>query len=210
MVSYGSWGSADKVDPRTGKEAAMSNRNKPRGVEPMDDKNMSGGPAEGEPQVDAEGTQDRTEGFGTDTTPRSEKPTEAKGRQTNQPASDFTLTLADDHPDADAVKIQDDQIKVASAMGRANAANNLVETREIDRQKAEAAKEAVEASYAANPLPEREMAMIPPDMYKAREQARVMAEAAVIGTNKTRPGGKFKVGGQWVDANGKALKDGDE
>lgn len=151
---------------------------------------------------------DDTEGFGVDPqakTPDKEKAPEIDPR-TNQPVTDFTPTLADDHPDADAVKRQDDKIKVASAMGRSNAAQLLIEAREADREKQKLAEESLRTVEESNPLPEREYAMIPPDVYRAREQARVMAKANTLGTSKTVPGGRFKVGDIFVDADGNEIE----
>lgn len=127
-------------------------------------------------------------------------------RVTNQPLSDFTLTLPDDHPDADAVAVANSQIKVGSAMGRVGHAANIVETREAERQRAETMKAAKETTDAANPIPDVQYAMIPPDVYRAREQARVMAEAKTLGTNRIRPGGEFVVNGQRVNANGEPIE----
>jgi hypothetical protein len=126
---------------------------------------------------------------------------------TNQPMSDFMLSLDDDHPDAEAVRLQQSQIRVGSGVGRLAAAQALVETRARERAQAEQAEADREAIEKANPLPEREITMLPPDLYRARERARVLAEANALGTNRSRPGGRFKVNGVWVNANGDKLED---
>lgn len=170
---------------------------------------------EGEPQVDAENTQDRTQGFGVDPQARStgrrkkngDKPEEKIDPITNQPMSDFVPSLDADDPNADAVRVQNEQIKVGSMMGRHLAAAQLMDTRAAEEARAEQAEENKRITDEANPVPEREYTMIPPDVYRAREQARVMAEAKTLGTNKIQPGGRFKVGDQFVDANGNVLED---
>jgi hypothetical protein len=125
--------------------------------------------------------------------------------KTNQPASDFMPKGDGEH--ADAVKVQQDAIRVGSAMGRHNAADDLVAIRERQADRQDAAESAVESTNAANPLPEMQYAMIPPDVYRAREQARVMAQAAALNTNHTRPGGYFIVNGKALNCNGEAIKE---
>lgn len=125
---------------------------------------------------------------------------------TNQPASDFQAKVPPDSPDADAVKVQSDAMRVGSALGRHAEGTTLVETRERERVRAEEAKAAGDITEAY-PKADATYAMIPPDVYRAREQARVMQEAANLGTSTTIPGGAYLVGGQLVDANGEPVKD---
>lgn len=54
-----------------------------------------------------------------------------------------------------------------------------------------------------------QVAMMPAHEYKALMQAKVYADAEKIKTQETRPGGAFLVEGQWVDANGRPLRDQD-
>lgn len=54
-----------------------------------------------------------------------------------------------------------------------------------------------------------QVALMPAHEYKAILQAKVFADADKIRTQETRPGGAFLVEGQWVDANGRPLKDSD-
>jgi hypothetical protein len=51
------------------------------------------------------------------------------------------------------------------------------------------------------------MMMLPAHEYKARMQAQVFADAEKIRSKETRPGGAFVVDGQWVDAEGRPLKE---
>lgn len=161
------------------------------------------------------GGADDTEGFGVDpTNVRAEQSAAAQDKPkkvavdpvTNQPISDFMPTLPADHPDADAVRVQNERIKVGSIMGRQGAAQQLIEAREAQRQQAEMNKASYETTMANNKLPEAEMTILPPDVYRARMQAQVMAEAAVLGTSTIVPGGRFLVNGQWVNANGEAVE----
>lgn len=62
--------------------------------------------------------------------------------------------------------------------------------------------EALENANRANVLPQQEMSFVPPELYRAREQARVAAEAAAAMSNVTIPGGKFKVNGELVNSYG--------
>lgn len=52
-----------------------------------------------------------------------------------------------------------------------------------------------------------ELMVIPPDLYRAREFARVQAEARRSTSKWTIPGGKFIVNGQLVNANGQRIND---
>jgi|SRR6478609_11519685 len=128
---------------------------------------------------------------------------EKKDPVTNQPMSDFMPAVDDEH--ADAVKAQQDAIKASSNTGRHDAAAQLVEARDAAAEKADADDLTFLSVSEGNPLPERQYAMIPPDVYRAREQARISAEAATLRTNTIRPGGEFIVNGKRVDANGNAI-----
>lgn len=129
--------------------------------------------------------------------------------RTNQPMRDF-FPQGLEGEDAEAARVQQDAIKVAGGSGRAIAAQNLMETRERDRMMREQAVANAESVAASNPLPREEMAIVPPDVYRARERARVLTEARAKGTNRTVPGGRFKVNGVWVNANGEPVKNQDD
>lgn len=129
--------------------------------------------------------------------------------KTNQPLRDF-LPHTEREDDAAAVSVANRAMRVSSAQGMADFASGLVETRARERMMAEQADKDLETIKAANPLPEREVAMLDPAEYRARMQARVMAEAAAKGTNTITPGGRFKVNGKWVNAFGEPLKDQDD
>lgn len=130
---------------------------------------------------------------------------EEKDPVTNQPASDFQAKVPEDSPHAEAVQLQSDAMRLGNAMGRHAAATTLVETREREQQREEEAKAAGDISEQY-PKADSTYAMIPPDVYRAREQARVMQEAATLGTSKTVPGGRFQVGDHFEDANGNRLE----
>lgn len=202
-MTYGTRGAVDKVALRT--PIRGTDMAKPKETEEMDN---------AIPQNNPE-VSDSTQGFGVDPTnvrvedsaASADKPKGVKvDPVTNQPMSDFMPNLPEDHPDAAAVAVANDRIKVGSAMGRVGAAQNLVDAREANRQRMETNKESKDTTFENNPLPEQEFAMLPPDVYRARMQARVMAEAATLGTSTSVPGGRFKVGDRFVNANGEPVE----
>lgn len=61
------------------------------------------------------------------------------------------------------------------------------------------------SAVATGAIADNEVALLPPDVYKARIFAQVQAEARALTTKETVPGGCFLVDGMWVDANGDAV-----
>jgi len=51
---------------------------------------------------------------------------------------------------------------------------------------------------------------VPPDEYRAQENARIKAEAAALDSDETVEGGRYKVNDKWVNANGEELGGGGE
>lgn len=120
---------------------------------------------------------------------------------TNQPVSDFfPAGLSEDHKDA--VDVSMSALKGASGNARAALANELMQLREEQKNVDEQNTANVKSVQEETDRMFKAMGNIPPDLYAARERARVDAEAAALTTNKIRPGGVFKVGEQWVNANG--------
>lgn len=127
-------------------------------------------------------------------------------RKTNQPKSDFLPHSANE---ADQELI--DRALSARRGGFSDtaafaAADRVVERHQIQERQAEANREAFEAAKQNYPLVDQELAILPPDVYRARMQARVLAEAAALGSSTTVPGGRYLVNGVLVDCNGNRVQ----
>jgi hypothetical protein len=66
------------------------------------------------------------------------------------------------------------------------------------------------AAAESSVVAEHEVALLPPDVYKARIFAQVQKEARANTAKTTVPGGCFKVNGTWVDAYGDPVAAPDE
>lgn len=122
--------------------------------------------------------------------------------RTNQPRSDFMPRVKDE---ADARRI--DLINQSGNGGLQSSNVPVGFAREGAAQDEARRKNAQEALDRANATREDEMgkvgmSFIPPDVYKAREQARVALEAAANNVSTTVPGGRYRVGNEWVNAWG--------
>jgi len=120
---------------------------------------------------------------------------------TNQPISDFFPgSLSDEHKDA--IAVQSKAMKGATGSARVGLAQNLVATREEAKLAKEQADQDVKTVEDETKKMFDTMTNVPPDLYYAREKARIDAEAAANTSSTTVPGGAFKQGDQWVNANG--------
>lgn len=93
-------------------------------------------------------------------------------------------------------------MRASSVDMRAAKLTRVVQGREAAAADLEAAEERRKMIDKANPLPKVEHVALDPAAYRAREFARVQAEAQTIRSNTTIPGGRFMVGGEWVNCNG--------
>jgi len=124
---------------------------------------------------------------------------------TNQPISDFFPgSLSEDHKDA--IAVQNRAMKGATGSARVGLAQNLVATREEAALAKEQADENVKSVEDETKKMFDTMTNVPPDLYYAREKARVDAEAAANTSSTTVPGGAFKQGDQWVNAEGEPVE----
>jgi hypothetical protein len=121
--------------------------------------------------------------------------------RTNQPISDFQPNP--DDPDAAAnLELQ----RNARLFGSAQLASDATQqSREADKARKEANDAALQMAKEANVLPEQQMAYVPPDLYRARQQAVVAAEARANTQKTTIPGGRFEVNGELVNAYGDVI-----
>jgi len=124
---------------------------------------------------------------------------------TNQPISDFFPGgISDDHKDAVDVHVK--AMKGATGSARVGSAQQLIATREEAAVAKEAAEENVKSVEDETKKMFDTMTNVPPDLYYAREKARVDAEAAANTASTTVPGGAYKQGDQWVNAEGEPVE----
>lgn len=126
--------------------------------------------------------------------------------RTNQPMSDFQPT-PDDENAARSLELARMARRSGSLDAQFVAAQRQQNAAARNEQLREQNAKAFEAAKEANPIPEATMSVIPPDLYRAREQARVAAEAAALMVSTTIPGGKFMVNGELVNAYGDLIDD---
>jgi hypothetical protein len=120
--------------------------------------------------------------------------------KTNQPISDF-LPVASEELQS-AVDLANQNLAFVQSNAAANVVDRIgaAEQRKVDEQEhAEAQLQQVEQSTEQMM---KDMPFMPPDLYFARANARVRAEAAMNTQRETIVGGMFIVNGELVNANG--------
>jgi hypothetical protein len=125
-------------------------------------------------------------------------------RVTNQRLSDF-LPVSDEF--ADNVAIANAGIVASSGRARFAVAERTAQAAQANKERGATAKDDLKAVKDTTKRMFDEITMVPPDLYAARRRAEVAAEARMIGTKEIQPGGRFKVSGIWVNANGDRLDD---
>jgi hypothetical protein len=93
-------------------------------------------------------------------------------------------------------------IKVATGNGLSASANQAIANHEAELAKRTDAEAALKQVEDDTKRMFKEVTVVDPKLYMARERARIAQEARVINTKNTVPGGCFKVGNKWVNANG--------
>lgn len=124
---------------------------------------------------------------------------------TNQPLADFMPNVEGLDEESQALVLGNQRF--GSVATRAAALRGTVATRSRAEQRQKEAEDNLQSVIESNPLPETETAQLDPATYRARAFARVQAEARTLTTKTTVPGGRYKVNGEWVNANGDRLDD---
>jgi hypothetical protein len=122
---------------------------------------------------------------------------------TNQPVSDFIPTVAPEHEQA--VDLLASLGWSGSPAAFAQAVADLVATREAAPDRLKAAEDALAFEEEQTAKLIENVQVLPPDLYMAREAARVRAEARLNRQKETVVGGRYQVNGLWVNANGEPV-----
>lgn len=125
-------------------------------------------------------------------------------RVTNQRLSDF-LPVSDEF--AENVAIADSGLTASTGRARFAVAQRTARAAQANKERQAANEDILDMVQNTTKEMFKEVTMVPPDLYAARRRAEVAAEARVIGTKEIVPGGRFKVNGIWVNANGERLDD---
>lgn len=135
----------------------------------------------------------------TQTEPMNPEKVDAK---TNQKLGDF-LRTSDDAQMQAAIDRANREQRSGNADSRRFTADAMVAMSERDAELKAQAEEDLQAFEAAN---EPSNVQVPLEIWRARENARIKAEAAAKRIDETVPGGRYYEGGKWVNCDGKEIE----
>ena len=120
---------------------------------------------------------------------------------TNQKLGDFLRTSADDDPKLkDAIARSDAEIVRGNPDARLYTANAIADMTARDAEQKESAKANLDL-HTAEPA----NVQVPLEIWRARENARIKAEATEKQLDETVPGGRFYENGRWVNCDGRPI-----
>lgn len=122
-------------------------------------------------------------------------------RVTNQPLSDFMPAAA--NPEfGDSVRMTNDALSFATGNARARVAANTEAARAAAAENKKTAEAQLKEVEKTTKEMFKDITVVPPELYAARERARIAVEARANTASTTIPGGRFMVNGKWVNAYG--------
>lgn len=125
---------------------------------------------------------------------------------TNEPTTGFLDSIPEEH--RDAVKGLDDNTRFGNSLGRSLQARDVVAARERQEVMKASAEEEVKLREGVAFTPDQTIMAVPPEVYRAQQNAIIKAKARAQQLDKTVPGGRYTLAnGTVVDANGRTLEE---